>query len=267
MARLFYSSAAYRAKQSEITRRNWELGKFNFLLRKDSRACARKEFGTLFEVVRHDPKKYCSQRCAAIVNNGGRKMSNLARQKISRALIGRTYEGRPSPLKGRIKVPRKEVICASSRCAKSFLVERWKKTKYCSIHCLIRDIGSRPTSPKASKGKNGIRPDISLTINFYSRWEANIARLFTVLKIKWQYAPKSFDIGGQRYTPDFYLPDKDTYIEVKNFWWPYSKIRDQKFRARYPKIRLDMILKDEYVWLEKYCSHLVPHWEYKNSKL
>ena len=131
----------------------------------------------------------------------------------------------------------------------------------------MKVIGGRPTSPKASKGKNGIRKDISLTINFYSRWEANIARLFTVLKIKWDYAPKSFDIGGQRYTPDFYLPEKDVYIEVKNFWWPYSKIRDQKFRERYPSIRLDVILKDEYMWLEKYCSHLVPYWEYKNSKL
>lgn len=131
----------------------------------------------------------------------------------------------------------------------------------------MRVIGGRPTSPRASKGKNGIRQDISPTINFYSRWEANIARLFTVLKIRWHYAPKSFDIGGQRYTPDFYLPDKDAYVEVKNFWWSYSKIRDQKFRERYPDIRLEVILKDEYVWLEKYFSHLVPHWEYKNSKL
>ncbi|MFZ2886958.1 MAG: hypothetical protein WA021_04025 [Minisyncoccia bacterium] len=177
--------------------------------------------------------------------------------------------GYVSPLKGRIRVPRKEMICGNPECDKKMLVERWlwKRKKYCSNKCQMKVIGGRPTSPKASKGKNGIRPDISPSINFYSRWEANIARLYTRLKIKWHYAPKSFDIGGQRYTPDFYLPEKDVYVEVKNFWWSYSQIRDQKFRERYPGVCLEVILKDEYLWLEKYFSHLVPHWEYKNSKL
>ncbi len=108
----------------------------------------------------------------------------------------------------------------------------------------MKIIGSRPTSPKASKGKNGVRYDISPTINFYSRWEANIARLFTFLNVRWEYAPKSFDIGGQMYTPDFYLPEENKYVEVKNFWWSYSKIRDEKFRSRYPAITLDVILKE-----------------------
>lgn len=147
------------------------------------------------------------------------------------------------------------------------LVERWlwKRKKYCSNKCSMKVIGGRPTSPKASKGKNGIRQDISPTINFYSRWEANIARLYTYLKIRWEYAPRSFDIGGQKYTPDFYLPDSDTYVEVKNFWWTYSKIRDEKFRLRYPDVCLDVLLKDEYLELEKKYAHLIPNWEYKNS--
>ena len=190
-------------------------------------------------------------------------MSQTVKQRISRSLIGK-----PNPYKGILKVPRIEVACENPTCDKRFLREVWKKKhRFCCNQCAMTVIGGRPTSPKASKGKNGIRPDISPTINFYSRWEANIARLFTVLKIKWEYSPKTFDIGGQKYTPDFYLPDKDIYIEVKNFWWAYSKIRDEKFRERYPNIRLDVILKDEYLWLEKYCSHMVPHWEYKYSKL
>ena len=190
-------------------------------------------------------------------------MSQTVKQRISRSLIGK-----PNPYKGILKVPRIEVACENPTCDKRFLREVWKKKhRFCCNQCAMTVIGGRPTSPKASKGKNGIRPDISPTINFYSRWEANIARLFTVLKIKWEYSPKTFDIGGQKYTPDFYLPDKDIYIEVKNFWWAYSKIRDEKFRERYPNIRLDVILKDEYLWLEKYCSHMVLHWEYKYSKL
>lgn len=263
MTRLFYSSEAYRSKQSALTKKNWEAGRFEFLRKQVKRMCVRKGCKQSFVVVPHDQKKYCSQTCAAISNNTGRTMSEAVKQRISRSLIGK-----PNPHKGEIKVPRIEVSCANLECSKRFLKEVWRtKRRFCSNQCAMKIIGGRPTSPKASKGKNGIRLDISSTINFYSRWEANIARLFTVLNIKWQYAPRSFDIGGQRYTPDFYLPDKDAYIEVKNFWWPYSKKRDEKFRERYPSLRLEVILKDEYVWLEKYFSHLVPHWEYKNSKL
>ena len=127
-------------------------------------------------------------------------------------------------------------------------------------------IGGKPTSPKASKGKGGIRPDIHPTIYFYSRWEANIARLYTYLQIKWIYSPMTFDIGGQKYTPDFYLPEKKTYVEVKNFWWEYSRIRDEKFREHYPNILLEVILKDEYLKLERQYAHLIPKWEYRNSK-
>jgi len=127
-------------------------------------------------------------------------------------------------------------------------------------------VGSKPTSPRASRGKAGIRKDISPSIYFYSRWEANIARLYEYLEVKWEYAPRVFDIGGQNYTPDFYLPETDTYVEVKNFWWKYSIERDKKFRERYKNLKLKVILKDEYLELEKRYAELIPAWEYKNSK-
>jgi len=127
-------------------------------------------------------------------------------------------------------------------------------------------VGGKPTSPKASRGKAGIRKDISDKIYFYSRWEANYARLLNHLKIEWEYEPKTFDLGSQNYTPDFYLPKFDKYIEVKNFLWKYSKIRDQKFRKLYPDIKLQLLLKEDYLKLENKYSHLIPNWEYKNSK-
>lgn len=129
----------------------------------------------------------------------------------------------------------------------------------------MRIVGGRPTSPKASRGKAGIRKDINDVIYFYSRWEANIARLYTYLGVTWKYTPKSFDIGGQIYTPDFYLPESDTYVEVKNFWSEYSKTRDMKFRKTHQNLCLKVILKKEYLKLEKHYARLIPHWEYKNS--
>jgi predicted nuclease of restriction endonuclease-like RecB superfamily len=125
--------------------------------------------------------------------------------------------------------------------------------------------GGKPTSPKASRGKAGIRPDIHPSLYFYSRWEANTARLYTFQNILWEFSPTTFDIGNQTYTPDFYLPESDTYIEVKNFWGEYSRIRDTKFRLAHKKVKLTVILKDEYHRLEKEYAHHIPLWEYKNS--
>jgi predicted nuclease of restriction endonuclease-like RecB superfamily len=125
--------------------------------------------------------------------------------------------------------------------------------------------GGRPTSPKASRGKAGIRQDIDPSTYFYSRWEANMARLYTYLDIPWLFTPHSFDIGNQIYTPDFYLPEIETYVEVKNFWSEYSRTRDSKFRSTHPQIALQVILKEEYTALENQYAKCIPNWEYKNS--
>jgi len=130
----------------------------------------------------------------------------------------------------------------------------------------MKIVGGRPTSPKASRGKAGIRKDVSTSIYFYSRWEANIARLYNYLGTKWKYESKTFDIGEQMYTPDFFLPDENKFVEVKNFWWKYSKERDRKFRKVYPNVQLDVILKEQYLKLEKQYAHHILKWEYKNSK-
>ncbi|HEX3670473.1 MAG TPA: hypothetical protein VHT92_02090 [Candidatus Cybelea sp.] len=51
--------------------------------------------------------------------------------------------------------------------------------------------------------------------------EAELARVFDFYRISWQYEPRSFPIvwneRGQPvefFTPDFYLPEYDLYIEV-----------------------------------------------------
>lgn len=51
---------------------------------------------------------------------------------------------------------------------------------------------------------------------FRSRLEARWAVFFDSGKIKYEYEPEGFELpNGTRYLPDFYLPDFDTYAEVK----------------------------------------------------
>lgn len=255
----FYSSPSYRAKQSARTKANWQAGVMDFLIKARPRSCARDGCRNTFVCPPADPKRYCSPQCAAIVNNSGRKQTHLTREKIRNALSGRKYPERYK------KIP-KYSVCLNPNCQKKFELKFWrpshKPIKYCGRLCAIRDVGSRPTSPRASRGLAGIRKDISDTAYFFSRWEANYARLMNYLNVKWVHQPRTFQLRAQRYTPDFYLPETGTYIEIKNFLSDYSRKRDEEFRQLYPTINLKLILKEEYLALQNQYALRIPTWEY-----
>lgn len=50
---------------------------------------------------------------------------------------------------------------------------------------------------------------------FRSRLEARWAVFFDELGIEWQYETEGFEINGEKYLPDFYLPQSETWVEVK----------------------------------------------------
>ena len=51
---------------------------------------------------------------------------------------------------------------------------------------------------------------------FRSRLEARHAVLFDKLGVKWQYEPQGFELAsGERYLPDFHLPELNLWVEVK----------------------------------------------------
>lgn len=64
---------------------------------------------------------------------------------------------------------------------------------------------------------------------FRSRLEARWAVFFDALGIKWEYEPEGFETkSGERYLPDFYLPNDKIYAEVKP---PTAKWVDDFHRA------------------------------------
>ncbi|MCK5307160.1 MAG: hypothetical protein KAJ73_00980 [Zetaproteobacteria bacterium] len=50
---------------------------------------------------------------------------------------------------------------------------------------------------------------------FRSRLEARWAVFFDALDIEYQYEPEGFDLDGIRYLPDFWLPTRECWIEIK----------------------------------------------------
>lgn len=71
-----------------------------------------------------------------------------------------------------------------------------------------------------------------------SSWEIKYARYLIKKHIKWQYEPKAFILGNTTYTPDFYLPETDTYVEIKGWWRGNSKQKYLNFRRKFGNIKL-----------------------------
>ena len=69
--------------------------------------------------------------------------------------------------------------------------------------------------------------DIDPDIYFFSRWEANFARILNFQGKRWQFQPKRFQLETQKYTPDFYLPASDEYIEINKQYNELNKKLNQ----------------------------------------
>lgn len=258
MRHTFYDLIDYQKGQSKIAKSAWQKGFYNHLLAKtEKRKCKRENCNNNFEVKNYNPKQFCSHGCSATQSNSLRRHSEEVRNKISESVKRSPYH---YTAKGKILVPRLIKHCLN--CRKEFATPRWQNHKYCCVACSINDIGGRPTSPKAARAKSGIRSDISPNIYFFSRWEANFARIMNLLKIKWIFQPKTFDLKYQNYTPDFYLPERGLYIEIKNFLSDYSLKRDNSFRKLHPKEKLILILKSDYLKLQDDFSRYIKNWEF-----
>lgn len=82
----------------------------------------------------------------------------------------------------------------------------------------------------------GYRPDLDTIMR--SNWEANWARVLEVFGIKWQYEPMVFTFpikrGAKAYTPDFYLPATNEWVELKGYLDTKSKTKLKRFKKYYP---------------------------------
>lgn len=93
--------------------------------------------------------------------------------------------------------------------------------------------------------------------------EAEFARLLDFYRIPWRYEPRTFplewDEAGQVklcFTPDFYLPEQDLYIELTTMSPRLIRRKNRKIRRmreRYPEVRVKLFsLRDVRALLLKY---------------
>jgi hypothetical protein len=88
---------------------------------------------------------------------------------------------------------------------------------------------------------------------FANRAELECAKVLDYYGIPWEYEPRTFvleeDEDGrvvEAFTPDFYLPEQDLYLEItmmKQSLVTRKNRKLRKFRERYPEARIKLFYK------------------------
>jgi hypothetical protein len=94
-------------------------------------------------------------------------------------------------------------------------------------------------------------------VEFAHKSERQFAKLLDFYQIDWNYEPTSFDIEWdragtptQRFTPDFYLPDFDLYIEITTLNQKLVTKKNRKVRrlmTLYPDVRCKVLYQRDYL--------------------
>ena len=92
--------------------------------------------------------------------------------------------------------------------------------------------------------------------HFANEAEVECARILDFHGIAWEYEPHSFvleeDENGrvlEAFTPDFYLPEQDTYLEVtvmKQSLVTRKHRKIRKLRERYPEVKIKLYTRRDF---------------------
>ncbi len=103
------------------------------------------------------------------------------------------------------------------------------------------------------------RPLKSDATPFAHASERQFARLLDFYQIDWEYEPRSFDLEHdrdgnviQQFTPDFYLPAYDLYIEITTMNQKLVTRKNRKVRRLkelYPEINCKIFYQRDYLSL------------------
>ncbi|HKQ07695.1 MAG TPA: hypothetical protein VJ464_21390 [Blastocatellia bacterium] len=109
-------------------------------------------------------------------------------------------------------------------------------------------------SPATPAGQADTQP--SKPARFANESEAEFARILSFYNIEWQYEPRSFaiewDAAGAAtsfFTPDFYLPQHNVYIELTTLRQPLVTRKNRKIRRLrelYPEVHLKVLYAADY---------------------
>lgn len=90
--------------------------------------------------------------------------------------------------------------------------------------------------------------------------EAEFAQILDYYQIRWEYEPQTFVIGDdEAFSPDFFLPDFDLFIELttaKQALIGYKRRKVRLLKERYPEINIKLLTREDFLkMIDKYGLH------------
>ena len=100
---------------------------------------------------------------------------------------------------------------------------------------------------------------------FANRAELECAKILDYYGVPWEYEPRTFVLEAgedgrvlEAFTPDFYLPEQDLYLEVTVMKQSLVTRKNRKLRARYPEVNAKLFYKRD---LERLAERLSVNFE------
>lgn len=214
------------------------------------------------------PSQRCYKHSATFHSNPSKSQSREVLAKAAR----QTYlDGRVVWNKGLDKevhpslaaMSRKSIAALAGR---NVLLESLGKKKYAKLLAQQSEKMSGAGNPMFGRApshrKGGYRIDLGHYVR--SSWEADYARVLNYLNVPYQYEPKTFDLkraDGSKltYTPDFYLPSEQRYVEIKGYMRAIDAEKIELVKVQHG-IDLRVIQKSEFAELQFTYKNLVD-WE------
>lgn len=105
-------------------------------------------------------------------------------------------------------------------------------------------------------GRDGKQAGVSQTPRFVNRSEEEFARLLDYYRIEWEYEPRTFALKWdgegrvlEAFTPDFYLPEEDLYVELTTMRQSLVTRKNRKLRRLrelYPEVNVKLLYRGDY---------------------
>lgn len=156
----------------------------------------------------------------------------------------------------------RQVSVNCGTCGKEFFTipAKIKNSKHGIMYCSQKCLGAAVHSwNRHGRGRSGVRPDLGHFVR--SSWEANVCRIFNAMGVGYEFEPRTFDCGDCFYTPDLYIPEWNTWIEVKGWMRESGMKKIDAFRSAYPEERLVIIDKPLYRAMRSEWRHSLFNWE------
>jgi len=129
--------------------------------------------------------------------------------------------------------------------------QRMSKSKQKRHFSISTEFKIGRVSPKNAGYGKGSYYDSSLQGKIWLRssYELKFAEWLDRNNILWLYEIQTFDLGNTTYTPDFYLPTCNMFIEVKGYMKKESQDKINKFLDNYNEETLKILYKKDLVKL------------------